>query len=89
MKEYPLVLVRWADIQSDDGPWVDMVDIPEYMPVIVETTGWIITDADDYITLVSTLSDDKEFTGSVCSIPKGCILCITELVPTEKQQGAA
>ena len=76
MSSYPLVLIRWADIQSHDGPWVDMAEIPEYTPVVVETVGWIITDADDYITLVSTLSDDKTFTGSVCSLPKGCIKSI-------------
>lgn len=80
MKEYPLVLVNWSDIQSDDGPWVDMKEIPEYMPVVVETAGWLITDAEKYITLVSTLSEDKEFTGSVCSIPKGCINSVREIV---------
>lgn len=79
--QYPLVLIRWADIQSDDGPWVDMSEIPEYMPVVVETSGWLVTDGEDYITLVSTLSDDKEFTGSVCSIPKGCIQSVVELSP--------
>ena len=63
-------------MQSHDGPWGDMAEIPEYTPVVVETVGWIITDAEDYITLVSTLSDDKTFTGSVCSLPKGCIKSI-------------
>ena len=57
-----------------------MKEIPEYMPVVVETAGWIVTDAKDYITLVSTLSDDKEFTGSVCSIPKGCINSIHNIL---------
>ena len=81
MKQYPLVKVRWQDIQSHDGPWVDMEEVPEYTPVTVETVGWIITDHDKYITLVSTLSDDQTFTGSVCSIPKGCIEFIRELGP--------
>ena len=75
----PLVLVRWADIQSHDGAWVDMEEIPEYTPVVVETVGWIITNAPDYITLVSSLSDDKTFTGSVCLIPRGCIEATIEL----------
>ena len=78
---FPLVKVRWEDIQSHDGPWVDMEEIPEYTPVTVETVGWIITDHEKYITLVSTLSDDQTFTGSVCSIPKGCILSIRDLAP--------
>lgn len=58
-----------------------MEEIPEYTPVTVETVGWIITDHEKYITMVSTLSDDKTFTGSVCSIPKGCILSIRDLGP--------
>mgnify|MGYP003649286238 CR=1 FL=1 len=73
MISYDLVVVRWSDIQSHDGPWVDMEEIPQYTPVTVETVGWIITDHEKYITVVSTLSDDQTFTGSVCSIPKGCI----------------
>ena len=79
VSSYPLVLVKWVDIQSHDGPWVDMEEASEYAPVVVETVGWIITDAEDYITLVSTLSDDNTFTGSVCSIPKGCIKSTTPL----------
>ena len=79
MKSYPLVLVKWADIQSHDGPWVDMDEIPEFTPVLVETCGWVVTDEEDYITLVSTLSDDKTFTGSVCSIPKGCIKSVVPI----------
>lgn len=74
-----MVLVRWADIQSHDGPWVDMEEVPEYTPVTVETAGWLIIDHENYITLVSTLSEDQTFTGSVCSIPKGCILTVRDL----------
>ena len=76
---FNLVIVRWDDIQSHDGAWVDMEEIPEYTPVTVETVGWIITDDEKYITLVSTLSDDQTFTGSVCSIPKGCIQSVRNL----------
>jgi len=82
---FNLVIVRWDDIQSHDGAWVDMEEIPEYTPVTVETVGWVITDDEKYITLVSTLSDDQTFAGSVCSIPKGCIQSVRNLVCLDRK----
>ena len=79
MISYDLVMIRWKDIQSHDGPWMVIEEIPEFKPVTVETVGWIITDHEQYVTIVSTLSDDQTFTRSVCSIPRGCIESIKTL----------
>ena len=73
MLEYRLVKVVWKDIQGLDETWVDIGDVSDFEPVSVETVGWIIVESDEYLTLLSSLSADKTFGGSITSIPKGCI----------------
>ena len=73
MDEYRLVKVVWKDIQGLDETWVDMDEVSEFEPVSVETVGWIVMEGEEYITLLSSLSTDKTFGGSITSIPRGCI----------------
>tara|TARA_R100001460_G_scaffold2262_4_gene7481 strand:+ start:3126 stop:3398 length:273 start_codon:yes stop_codon:yes gene_type:complete len=73
MDEYRLVKVVWKDIQGLDETWVDMGDMSQFEPVSVETVGWIVVESKEYITVLSSLSADKTFGGSVTSIPKGCV----------------
>ena len=73
MDEYRLVKVVWKDIQGLDETWVDMNEVSEFEPVSIETVGWIVVDGEEYITLLSSLSTDQTFGGSVTSIPKGCV----------------
>ena len=56
-----------------------MEEAKEFKPLTIYTCGWVIFETDDYITLVSSVSDDEEDTGSVNAIPKGCVVSITPL----------
>ena len=73
MDEYRLVKVVWKDIQGIDETWVDMDEVSEFEPVSVETVGWVVVDGEEYLTLLSSLSTDQTFGGSITSIPKGCV----------------
>jgi len=73
MVEYRLVKVVWKDIQGLDETWVDMETMSDFEPVSVETVGWIVVESKEYVTLLSSLSVDQTFGGSITSIPKGCI----------------
>ena len=72
-----LVQVRWIDIASYDGAWMDLGEAKEFKPSVIVTCGWILTHTDEHITLASSLSEDKEVVGSVNAIPKGVVLSIT------------
>lgn len=73
------VLVKWVDIASYDGAWMDLEEAKAFKPLVVETCGWVVVDNNEYITVVSSLSGEGEVTGSVNSIPKGCVVEIREL----------
>ena len=75
----PPVLIEWVDISSFDGSWMEMSDARQYKPLTVKTCGWVVVETSEYITLVSSVSDDEETTGSVNSIPKGCVVSVTAL----------
>lgn len=68
-------LVTWLDIVSHDGAWMDISEAKEYKPHPIQTVGWVIEDAEDYIVLVSS-KDNEELVGSVCAIPKSVIVSI-------------
>ena len=72
------VLVKWVDIASHDGAWMDLGEAKEFKPLVVETCGWLVAQNDDYITIVSSLSGEEDEVGSVNAIPKGCVLSIQE-----------
>ena len=80
------VLVKWVDIASHDGAWMDLEEAKAFKPLVVETCGWIVVDTDDYITVVSSRSSEGEVTGSVNSIPKGCVVGIQNLRPYDTQE---
>lgn len=71
--EYRLVKVTWKDIEGYEGAWMSMDDIEESSPVTIETLGWIVVEDESYITMVSSLSLDQSFGGSVTAIPRGCV----------------
>ena len=73
MDEYRLVKVVWKDIQGLDETWVDISDVLEFEPVSIETVGWIVVESEEYYTILSSLSADKTFGGSITSVPKGCV----------------
>ena len=68
-------LVTWLDIVSHDGAWMDIEEAKEYKPHPIQTVGWIIEEAEDYIVLASS-RDNEELVGSVCAIPKSVIVSI-------------
>jgi hypothetical protein len=74
------VTVIWRDI-FDDGPnWQD--GDTHLLPVIVKTTGYLLTDNKKHIVVVRDYYDHqgKRTLGGRVAIPKGCIDKITYLV---------
>lgn len=78
-----LAIVRWIDISSHDGAWMDYSDAENLKPISVDTVGWIIKETNEYIVIVSSLSpeDGETVTGSVNAIPRGCIQSIYGVEP--------
>ena len=76
-----LVIVRWIDIASHDGAWMDYSDAVTMKPIQVETVGWVIKENPEYIVVAASISPDKEesVTGSINAIPRGCISFIKDL----------
>jgi len=71
------VLVRWTDIASHDGAWMDLEDAKALKPGQMQTLGWVIKETPDYIVVASTIDQDEDIVGSVNAIPR---TVITEIV---------
>jgi hypothetical protein len=75
---YKCVVIRWVDINSFDGAWLDVKESKKLEPVNMETIGWIIHETKDYVVVVSTLDSSGDLAGSTNAIPKGII---TKIIP--------
>lgn len=72
------VLIRWTDIASYDGAWLDLSDAKDMKPGSMETLGWIIKETPEFVVVASTVDRDEDIVGSVNAIPRAVI---TEIVP--------
>ena len=75
-----LARIEWLDIQSFDGPWMDLAEAKGMKPVAMETIGWLIEITDTHVVICSTRSEDGDV-GSVNSIPRGVICSYSSLLP--------
>lgn len=76
MKKLDLVLIEWADAESQDA-WTEMDDVRN-VPKKVYSVGWLLLEDDDAVTLIGSKSSDDMCFASV-TIPKGMILKRTKL----------
>ena len=67
------VAIRWTDINSFDGAWLDLKESTTLKPIQMETIGWIVHQTKEYIVVVSTLNSTGDLAGSTNAIPRGII----------------
>lgn len=79
---HKLVIVEWLDSQSSAG-WRHEKDVnPNYHLPVVYTTGYLIEDKPEYVTISSSMIFYEEVSNQVCglmTIPRGCITSVTIL----------
>lgn len=77
---YPLTEVIWDDAASNSESWVHLDDVIQ--PERVNTTGFLVKETEDYITIaasVSAIEDYIETVGNTMTIPKGMIVSRREV----------
>lgn len=80
---YPLVEVIWNDAASNSESWVHLDDIIK--PEQVNTTGFLVKETNEYLTVAASVSNQEEFietVGNTMTIPKGMIVSRREVKVT-------
>lgn len=72
-----LLKVEWLDSSVYAGDWLCMEEAERMPPKYVESIGWLLTEEDKVVKLVSDVCGDH-FNREVI-IPKGCIISRKEL----------
>ena len=70
-KTCEVTYIQWIDSASYAVPWSSPQDIAELEPVVIHTVGFVVNETDEFITLVSSLTDDAA--GGDVTIPKVAI----------------
>lgn len=70
-----LVLVDWVDAISADSGWKTIEKMKKAVPHPCRSVGWIVNQTKDFVTLVSSLTDDGDCDGDIL-IPRGMIKSI-------------
>ncbi len=70
--EYPRVTVRWSDCITLDS-WLRLEDAKLLTPLECVTTGYLLQELEDYVTVVQTLGNDKKCFATAV-IPRPMIL---------------
>lgn len=89
MTSFPRVLVTWKDIVGVEETWVDLDEARAVRVAVVDTMGWVITNDEEFLIIVSSLFRDHSDAGSVTTIPKGCIVSIRQITETAPYQPPA
>jgi len=81
------VRVDWLDARTAEGPWVRIRDAVLLSPARCRSYVRVLVDDPHYLVLASHVGDDADDDeiGGVISIPRGCVLQITELAEREPQ----
>lgn len=77
---YPLIEVIWNDASSNSESWVHLNDIAT--PEQVNTTGFLVKETDEYITVAASIAnhpEEIETVGNTMTIPKGMIVSRREV----------
>lgn len=73
---YPIVAVEWID-SSQEGDWIEMHEVISSKPFICHTTGYLLAEDENYLTITSTYAahngDASHALGRI-TIPKVAIL---------------
>lgn len=83
---FDLVLVEWEDAYSGNHDWFKGNTMPEAVePLIVATTGFLIQENDERITLAQSFSHDS--LANLWTIPQGMIRKRTKLRSVTLERG--
>jgi hypothetical protein len=67
-----IVRVLWTDSQGHGG-WMDVSEAKKDLPLVVESVGYLITDTDDHVTIVQSITDEEDRVADSITIPRICI----------------
>jgi hypothetical protein len=75
-----IVEVIWIDIRSDSG-WRTLNQLETFITSKnpVRQVGYLYEQDDDQIVLLDSYFQEKDLYGGVHTIPRGCIVSITEI----------
>ena len=79
--EIKLVRLQWIDIIRPDETWMFIEEVKKLEPAVITTMGWVVHYTEDYVTIASSLGDDKQL-GDINCIPRSCIRSIEYLGET-------
>ena len=74
-----MVKVEWRDAMSDDNTWQELEELAKQVLRPVTCVGWILSENENNIILISSLDEESQCGGGGCTIPKNCITKLTKL----------
>ena len=77
-----IVKVEWIDSTASNLSWLMMEDVRKWgdvEPLTIYTYGALVQEDKNYIVVAQNYGKDPEQCCSLMSIPKGCILKITDI----------
>ena len=77
-----LVLIEWHDGRRPMDTWSFIDDMTGFSPVVCQSVGWLIHDADDVKVLspnIGDLKSEREQSMGAIQIPARCVISITNL----------
>ena len=70
--ETKLVRIQWIDIIRPEETWMFLEEVKKLEPAVITAMGWVVWKTEDYVTIASSLGDDKQI-GDINCIPRSCI----------------
>ena len=74
-----MVKVEWLDAMSDDNTWQELEELAKQVLRPVTCVGWILSENENNIILISSLDEESQCGGGGGTIPKNCITKLTKL----------
>lgn len=76
------VKIEWIDSTASNLSWLMMEDVRNWgdvEPMAIYTYGVLVQEDENYIVVAQSYGKDPEQCCSLMSIPKGCIIKITDI----------
>ena len=77
-RDMKLVLVEWLDIIGEDS-WQSLQKARAVSPMRFRSVGWLLRDDKKAVVIAACHSLKDDTTGSVTSIPRGCVVSVKPL----------
>jgi hypothetical protein len=63
------ITVKWIDSCGPEDHWRLKAEVLDLAPVTFITTGWLLAESDEFITIANSVGNNGNFGGVIC-IPK-------------------